>query len=113
MKRIGFIILLIYACTPQEGAFNAPLEREVFKEALKQSLLIEARANKERIELKLDTIPIDGYYDAMFERLQVNETDFRNTYALYAEHPKAFESVFEEVAENLKQEVDSLQQLLN
>jgi len=112
--RYWFLLLIVLiSCTARDEVFEPALDRVVFKEALKQSLVIEARANKERIELKMDSIPMDRYYGAMFDELSITREDFRATYLAYSEHPDEFELVFEEVAEELKITVDSLERMLN
>lgn len=113
MRYWIFLLPILVACGTQEEPFNPALDTPVFKEALKRSLLIEARANKERVELKLDSIPIDRYYDAMFNDMGIDREDFRSTYTVYTKHPKKLEDLFEEVAQDLKVEVDSLEKVLN
>lgn len=106
-------ILLFSSCGSESESIDAPLEREQFKAALRGALLVESRANKERVELKRDTIPIDLYYQVMFEEVGVSESEFTETYIEYTKHMEAFEVIYEEVAEELQIEVDSLQRLLN
>ena len=74
---------------------------------------MESRANKERVELKRDTIPIDVYYQVMFEEVGVTEEEFTKTYVEYTKHMEALEEIYEEVANDLEVEVDSLRSLLN
>jgi hypothetical protein len=114
MKWFDLLLLVcLTACNTQDEVLSTPLNKEEFKEALKGALLVEARVNKERVDLKMDTIPIDRYYDAMFEEVGVSKNDFKETYAIYTEHLQAFEDLYEEVAAELSIETDSLQKLLN
>jgi len=109
---LPFLIFLV-SCTSDEPEFKPLLEHDVFKTAVKEGLLIEARANKERVELKRDSIPIRAYYEEMYASLSISEADFKTTFDQYVAHPEAFKDLFDEIAAELQIEVDSLERSLN
>ena len=110
---LPILFLFLSACVQTEPEFVPELPRETFKEALKRSLLIEARANKERVDLKQEHIPIDSYYQTMYKEMGITEKDYLLTFDQFTQHPLAFEDLFEELSRELKIEADSLQRLMN
>lgn len=109
MKKLGtFILLLAFACSENVGDFSTPMTRDDFKEVIKKGLLIEARGNKERVDLQMDTVPVAAYYEQLFTDLHVDEEAFMQTFDTYNKHPKAFQEIYSEIADELELELDSL-----
>ncbi len=113
MKRwLPIVFFFLATCVQEEPTFSSKLPRDTFKEALKRSLLIEARGNRERLDLMQESIPIDSYYDAMYRELGISKADYLETFNQFMEHPLAFEQLFAELAADLKVDTDSLNQLI-
>lgn len=103
-----FVLLASVACGSAVNTYEPEMGSAKFKHLLKGCLLLEARANKERTELKKTNVPLAAYYAQMFEAEGVSAEEFQATYDAYTQHPEALEAIYKEVADELKISVDSM-----
>ena len=97
-----FIILglALVACEMEERP-EGLMERNEFKKALLDAQLIEARMNHEMILEQMKTMPVQKYYEELFERHHITEEQFQKTFNYYTEHPDELKEIYEEIMTEL------------
>lgn len=86
------------------------MERDDFKETLLDAQLIEARMNHEMILEQMKTMPVQKYYDELFEKHQITEDKFQKTFNYYTEHPDEMKEIYEEIMTELTLRKDNSDQ---
>lgn len=109
MRAWGLLLVLcLAACAAKEDQVpQTPLDREKFVQVLTGSLLVEARVSHEMVVGRRADSPVQQYYDELFKAQGVSEADFKKTYAIYTEHPKALKAVYEDALTRLQQHEDA------
>lgn len=109
MRRWAVVLIaLLGACSAKDDRVPAtPLDHDKFVQVLTGSLLVEARMSHEMIVDKRVDSPIQRYYDELFKAQGVTQADFKRTYDIYAQHPKALKAVYEEALVQLQQREDA------
>ena len=110
--RILAVIMLglaLVACQMEERP-EGIMERDEFKEALLDAQLVEARMNHEMILEQMKTMPVQKYYEELFERHQITEEQFQETFNYYTEHPDELKAIYEEIMTELTLRKDNSDQ---
>jgi len=112
--RHPFLFLLVmfaFGCGGNDHLPKGLLDREVFKEALLQAQLIEAKASQ---EMSIAHDPSVGRpraaYHAMFEKQGITEAQFDSTFAYYQTQPLELKALYEEILTELGKRKDELPQ---
>lgn len=112
--RHPFLYLLVmfaFGCGGDDRLPKGLLDREVFKEALLQAQLVEAKASQ---EMAIAHDPAVGRpraaYNALFEKQGITEAQFDSTFAYYQARPLELKELYEEVLTELGKRKDELPQ---
>ena len=104
------LILLLVACvdqTPPPPPDNA-LDKEKFVEVMVDVHLVEAAINQKFIKVNDSTQASYRYYKHLFEKHEINRTDFDSTFNYYMRHPKLMSEIYIQVHDSLQALSDDL-----
>jgi len=104
---VVFLGLALVACKTDDRP-EGLMEREEFKETLLDAQLIEARLNHEMILEQMKTLPVEKYYEELFEKHQVTKEKFEKTFNYYTEHPDLLKEIYDEIMTELTLRKDSI-----
>ena len=111
MRILAVIMLglVLVACQLEERP-EGIMGRDEFKEALLDAQMIEARMNHEMILEQMKTMPVQKYYEELFERHQITEEQFQETFNYYTEHPDELKAIYEDIMTELTLRKDNSDQ---
>jgi hypothetical protein len=98
------ITLLVLLASCNNETFKTPITENKFKEILIDIHLHEARLEQFKQLSDTSFYAMGEGYKKVYEKHNVTEKDFKETFRLYEEHPKQFEKLYEEVVNVLSEQ---------
>jgi hypothetical protein len=106
MRALLATLVLLFACGQQEPMPEGLLDREKFTAVLLDAQLLEARRNHEMVVEHRQEVPIETYYQQVFEKHGITEEQFRATFDHYTKRPEELKAIYEEIIVELGRRKD-------
>jgi hypothetical protein len=100
------LLLVLAACGGHEQRPEGLLDRSTFTLVLAEAHLVEARMNHEVTVEHLQEVPVQEYYQEVFDAFGTDREQFTRTFQYYSAMPDSLKAVYEEVLDELGRRKD-------